>query len=196
MRGDSEKDMEKDGFCDFPKPLANFSAEAYMGRWYSIQHSSGTRLQQDNEQCVAADYSDLTADGKFVVSNQTSERLAVGEVFTAGEPAGWARVSFFGRQVDEANYKIIETDYETYSLVYACSDIGEKTVPQLWILARENTLDQAVIDKLNKKAARVAPKYDFNDAALDVHGDFCDYDREDGVAETERSDFSANFENE
>ena len=83
----------------------------------------------------------MTADGKFVVSNQTSERLAVGEVFTAGEPAGWARVSFFGRQVDEANYKIIETDYETYSLVYACSDIGEKTVPQLWILARENTLD-------------------------------------------------------
>ena len=56
-----------------------------------------------------------------------------GTATVAGQPNGWAIVSFFGQQFDEANYKIIDTDYDTYSMVYSCSP---DSIAFFWILSR------------------------------------------------------------
>ena len=53
---------------------------------------------------------------------------------------------------NSGDYNVWTTDYETYSLVYACS----QAVPNLiklekaWILSRTATLDQAIIEKLKQ----------------------------------------------
>ena len=94
-----------------------------------------------------------------------------GTATCSGQPNGWCIVSFFGKQYDEANYKIIDTDYENYAMVYTCDDIA-----YFWILSRTPTMDQALIDSLNAKAAKMLPNYDFTNAMIDVQGeDKCSY---------------------
>jgi len=48
---------------------------------------------------------------------------------------------------DTPNYTILHTDYDTYSIVYSCSNIipGLVSFDFLWILAREPELDDATM---------------------------------------------------
>jgi len=51
----------------------------------------------------------------------------------------------------QANYWIVDTDYDTYSLVYSCVDINGYARGEIyWILARENTLPDDTIARLKK----------------------------------------------
>ena len=59
---------------------------------------------------------------------------------------------FFSAQ-PYGDYWVLDTDYETYTLVYSCSDILVSNVQFLWILAREKTLDDATVARLTALAA-------------------------------------------
>jgi lipocalin len=49
-------------------------------------------------------------------------------------------------------FKVIDTDYSTYSLVYACGvTLGLFETEYAWILSRQPTLDQKIIDSLKNK---------------------------------------------
>ena len=53
---------------------------------------------------------------------------------------------------EKANYTIMDTDYETYSVVYSCEGYRNLVSFDLfWILAREPELDEAVIMDIVKK---------------------------------------------
>ena len=82
--------------------------------------------------------------GTFKVYNSSTvsflPRFGVhGDATVAGTPNGQAIVGFFGQSFDEPNYKVIATDYETYSMVYFCDPNANMTF--LWILSRTPTLD-------------------------------------------------------
>lgn len=53
---------------------------------------------------------------------------------------------------NSGDYNVWTTDYETYSLVYSCSQAVPNLVKleKAWILSRNTTLDQAIIDKLKQ----------------------------------------------
>ena len=75
-----------------------------------------------------------------------------------GEGVCQVRGSFY----PEGNYWILDTDYETYTLVYGC----DQWIPFLvhtenaWILSRTKTLPQAKIDEIEAKLKRLVPHYD------------------------------------
>ena len=160
--------------CDTVDPLDSFYPDRYMGTWYEIQHSMGQPFQPDSTSCTRAEYTDLDADaGTFkVYNNYQLGRLPPvgvhGTASCAGQPNGQCIVSFFGQKFDAPNYKIIDTDYDSYAMVYDCS---ENDMAYLWILSRTPTMDQTLFDSLNAQAAQKLPNYDFNNAAIDVQGD-------------------------
>ena len=129
-----------------------------MGTWYEIQHSKDEPFGSNDDDCTAADYTDLdTEAGTFVVHN--SYQLNLGDrtgVYGTGTVAGVADggqiiVNFSdSTPPTEPNYFIMETDYTSYSMVYACE---ANEIAYLWILSREPTLAQATIDTLNASAA-------------------------------------------
>ncbi len=48
------------------------------------------------------------------------------------------------------NYDVWKTDYQSYTLIYSCTQIvpGSLKYELIWILARDRTLDQNVISEL------------------------------------------------
>mmetsp|Transcript_35107 Transcript_35107/g.46210 ORF Transcript_35107/g.46210 Transcript_35107/m.46210 type:complete len:86 (-) Transcript_35107:170-427(-) len=73
---------------------------------------------------------------------------------------------------------VLDTDYETYSIVYSCSDYMDTvSFDMLWILAREREISDdlmlSLVDKINQKV----PEYGFFQNHLMCHqSDWCPYD--------------------
>ena len=124
-----------------------------MGTWYEIQHSHGAPFQPDSFECTTAVYSNLNAEaGTFNVDNTstigTKPRFGVhGSATIAGLPSGQAIVSFSATYGDKVNYNILDTDYDTYSIIYNCVDVPLAS-PLLWIVGRTPTMDPALLSKL------------------------------------------------
>ena len=95
-----------------------------------------------------------------------------GTASCANTPVGQCIVSFFGQQFSEPNYLVMDTDYETYSMVYSCQP---NDMAYLWILSRTPTMDPALLAHLNAQAAASLPNYDWNTAILDKQGKGCKY---------------------
>ena len=165
--------------CDTVEPLAEpFDAARYMGTWYEIQRSSGAIFQPDIQNCTQAEYTDLdAATASFTVKNSFQvlplpRAGLTGSATCAGTPNGQCIVSFFGQKFTEPNYLVMDTDYDTYAMVYACEP---NDMAYLWILSRTPTLDQDILDSLNAQAAERLPNYDFSKAYQNTQGDRCTY---------------------
>ena len=123
-------------------------------------------------------YSDLNAEaGTFTVYNSSTVGFLprtglTGSATVAGQPSGWAIVSFFGQEFTEANYKVFDTDYDSYSMVYACEPDSKAF---FWILSRTPTMDQDLYDSLVAKAHTLLPNYDWSTAVIDKQGGKCNY---------------------
>lgn len=60
----------------------------------------------------------------------------------------------------EANYWVVETDYETYSLVWSCAElVGLAHADIGWILGREQTLDEKLKERLKRKLSSLGLQY-------------------------------------
>jgi apolipoprotein D and lipocalin family protein len=47
------------------------------------------------------------------------------------------------------NYWILDTDYNYFSVVYHCIQIGDSTAQVAWILSKNKTLDNSVKEKVD-----------------------------------------------
>ena len=131
------------------KPVESFELERYLGSWYEI-----ARLDNSFEKGlsqVTADYS-LRDDGGIKVVNRgfNAEKAeweeAVGKGYFVGPPTvGQLKVSFFGPFYAGYNVIAVDNDYK-YAMVCG-SDRS-----YLWILARTDSLDQQVLDRLIAQA--------------------------------------------
>ena len=165
------------GKCDKVFPLSfPFEATRYMGTWYSIQHSSGSSFQPDFFDCTTAHYSGLNAEaGTFKVYNSSIisffPRYGVsGSAIIANQPNGQAIVSFSGPRDDKPNYKILDTDYDKYSIVYSCEET-KNSIPKLWILSRTPIMDSILLYELTTKLKYQLPNYDWSIVNIDKQGD-------------------------
>ena len=131
-------------------PVTGFESERYLGTWYEIarfDHSFEDGLSR-----VTATYS-KREDGGIRVLNKGYD-AATGEwdeaegkaYFVSDETTGHLKVSFFGPFY--ASYVIAELDKDNYQ--YSLVTGPDRSY--LWILARQPTLSQDVLDELLSKA--------------------------------------------
>ncbi len=131
-------------------PVTGFESERYLGTWYEIarfDHSFEEGLSR-----VTATYS-KREDGGIRVLNKGYD-AATGEwdeaegkaYFVSDETTGHLKVSFFGPFY--ASYVIADLDKDNYQ--YSLVTGPDRSY--LWILARQPTLSQDVLDELLSKA--------------------------------------------
>ena len=170
-----------DGFkCDSPAPLTNFDGAKYMGTWYEQAHRAHQPFQLDSWSCTEAQYSDLSSDGSFVVSNTSETKSQVGRRFgvegtgLCPDATGECYVSFFGQAYPtKPNYNVVSTDYTTYSIVYDCEEMTRYA--SLWYLARTPVASEAQLAKMNAIAKAALPNFDFSIMVYDDQGTQCSY---------------------
>ncbi|XP_070775480.1 apolipoprotein D-like [Enoplosus armatus] len=149
------------GRCPKPAVQENFDAARYLGKWYDIQ-----RLPHafQKGECSTATYS-LKSPGVVGVLNR--ELLADGTINSisgsamAKDPSEPAKlqVSFF-ENTPPAPYWVLSTDYDSYSLVYSCTDLGVLHVEFAWIMSRQPTLPEETIEELHSTLSSIGVRVD------------------------------------
>jgi apolipoprotein D and lipocalin family protein len=139
------------GIPEHIRPVTNFKAEKYLGKWYEI-----ARLENSFERDlthITADYS-LREDGGLKVLNRgylPSENIwkeAEGKAyFVNGANEGYLKVSFFGPFY--GSYIVFELDHENYQ--YALISGPDKSY--FWLLARQPKIKDEIKKVLLAKAA-------------------------------------------
>ncbi|RUS71427.1 hypothetical protein EGW08_020810 [Elysia chlorotica] len=137
---------------------------AYLGLWFSYANFDAPF--QWGSTCVRALYS-LKPNGKITVINSGNEDIKFygrtiyrrpirieGEAFIVNrsEPAG-LNVRFGGPDFDggKANYLIMDTDYDNFSVVYSCSQLSIFRIELAWILTRQKGVRPANLDSIYQR---------------------------------------------
>ncbi|NLZ05689.1 MAG: lipocalin [Phycisphaerae bacterium] len=132
------------------RPVGDFDLDRYLGTWYEIarlDHSFERGLTN-----VSATYTMRKDGGVDVLNKGYDERKgqwkqAKGKAYFADAPTtGHLKVSFFGPFY--GSYVIIALDRDQYSHALVCGPNRS----YLWILARDRSLDPAVVDMLVTRA--------------------------------------------
>jgi len=150
------------GIPDGVKPVSSFELDRYLGKWYEIarlDHSFERGLEK-----VTAEYS-LREDGGVRVLNRgfstkkgewdESEGKAY---FVQDENTGHLKVSFFGPFY--GSYVVFELDQTNYSYAF----ISGPDTSYLWLLAREPTVDEAVMTQFRERSSALG--FDINELIL------------------------------
>ncbi|KAK7944716.1 hypothetical protein WMY93_000444 [Mugilogobius chulae] len=149
------------GRCPQPAVQKDFDAARYLGTWFDI-----TKLPMSFQkgQCSTATYT-LQSPGVVGVFNR--ELLADGTIntitgtATAEDPSEPAKlsVSFFENS-PPAPYWVLDTDYESYTLVYSCTDLGILHADFAWIMSREPTMSPYTLARLVAKLTAIGVRVD------------------------------------
>merc|ERR1712127_38141 len=166
--------------CDHPAALTSFDGAAYMGTWYEQVHIKCQIFEPADATCVTAEYSDLQADGHFVVTNsmQSADFGARSGITGTGycpNGDGKCHVSFSnqGENDFKTNYQVIDTDYTSYAVVYACG----LAHPFLWLLTREAVASDDLYSYMMSSAAEKLPNFNFGSLTpREYQGAKCTYD--------------------
>ena len=166
-------------------PMETFDVSRYAGVWYEIVRDKWTPFEIA-QGCDIAQYT-ANEDGSVTVNNMGhrfiqgwSGAKANAAVADTGDAS--LVVDFSGKGADPSgkpNYTVLDTDYETYSIVYSCGDfLGLASFDFLWILSRENTMDDATMLSLINKIEAKLPEYGFFENHHMTRQHFkCDYDK-------------------
>merc|ERR1711962_1285464 len=108
------------GKCSDVGVQADF--EKYAGAWY-WSYMIDQPFLGDMEKCIRSDLSTNGAGFDVVTSGKTvynANRQSLGKYLSTQEfPSASMSLAFDGEM--PANYKVLETDYESYSCVYSCT---------------------------------------------------------------------------
>ena len=172
-----EQALQLPATCQPHDSLTDFNAELYMGTWFEQVHTVGSAFQSSTDVCGQAIYSDLTDDGHFSIYNSAQKTLDKPRSGVHGDgycpdSTGGCYVHFYGPGKDRPNYTVIDTDYSTYTVVYACS-IRQENV---WLITRDAVMSDELHQQMLDIVSSKLPTFDqtrFNH--VNVQGSECAY---------------------
>ncbi|KYQ55590.1 Apolipoprotein D [Trachymyrmex zeteki] len=141
------------GFCPEYIPMANFNRQRFMGIWYEAERYF--QLSEVVSRCVMSNYT-RGADGKYRVSNEVTNRFTGVKRILEGEIKPAASKSEEGKlQVKyttvpltpETKYSVLETDYDSYAVLWSCQGIGPVHAQNAWVMTRERVPSGKVLQK-------------------------------------------------
>ena len=124
------------GSCQSPALKQDFNSTKYLGLWYELYRDIDIPFEK-NAICVTADYGETSTPGMISVYNRNFDpsQYAYEDVTGTATCDGaqcLVKFGFFGG----GDYRIVDTDYDNYALVFSCSDFYFFHVEFAWILTR------------------------------------------------------------
>ncbi|CAK9811019.1 Apolipoprotein D [Anthophora plagiata] len=140
------------GFCPDYVPMANFDITKFLGIWYEAERYF--QLTEVISRCVMANYT-MSPGGKFRVSNEVTnrftgiKRVVEGEVKKAASKAeeGKLIVKYTIPLTPETKYSVLDTDYDSYAVLWSCSGIGPFHTQNAWVMTRDRLAPGTVLQK-------------------------------------------------
>ncbi len=132
--------------------LDSLDIDRYLGTWYEVARSKSIPFEKGN--CVRATYS-KSADGKGIdVLNQGtlddgSPNDIKGKAFFTKNPLKF-KLQFadsFIAKFFKGDYEIVNTDYDNFALIYACTDLYVCKNEWFWVLSRDPRISQEKLDE-------------------------------------------------
>ena len=162
------------GQCGTPALQSNFDATKYTGTWFQAAKDKNSPFENGN--CEQARYT-INADGTLRVFNSQYDN-STQEIITADGTA-WCNgpqcaVKFFWFS-PSADYRVMDTDYENYALIYACNDVFLGMVDFVWLLTRAQNPEQQYIQKALSTLAERVPAFTTDNLSWTYQGPACQY---------------------
>jgi apolipoprotein D and lipocalin family protein len=126
-----------------------FHTKDYLGKWYEVARHNTIPFQKG--ECTTAEYS-LNEAGNIAILNQ--EKLNDAYVGVKGEgfntdDAFRFKITFelgFFSKYFKGDYRVINTDYKNYAIIYSCTDYFFGKFYYAWILSRTPELPQILLE--------------------------------------------------
>ena len=160
------------GRCSKPSLQSSFDISSYVGTWYEIARDN--KIPFEYGDCVQARYA-LQSNGHISVHNSqlNPNTLSIDSAYADAKCSGpQCNIKFF--LTYSGDYRVLSTDYTSYSIVYSCSDFLFAHTENVWILARTETLSAsdltAALDTITSNT-----DYDVSNFYYTVQGGACTY---------------------
>ena len=177
--------------CQQPELEQNFDVNRYLGLWYEARRDKECKFEGavGTAKCNTAEYS-MNDDGSIHVLNSEYEEdkgewknpPAVGKA-TVVDPSkneGYLKVKF-GLLIPSGDYKVVETDYDSYTVIYTCTGVSHiYNIEYVWILTRDANPSDETMQKAFDAVTNKIPGYDlsnlYSTESMLSSGDACPYD--------------------
>ncbi|KAF6214068.1 hypothetical protein GE061_011799 [Apolygus lucorum] len=142
------------GWCPDKRAMAGFDIDKYLGTWYEAERYF--TVLEAGSRCARTNYT-KASDGRILVTNEITNRLTGIKRVLDGEirniPKGGVdskiSVKFSSLPFPlETEYIILDSDYDSYSVVWSCSGLGPLVNTQTaWVMTRERLPPGTVLQK-------------------------------------------------
>ena len=132
-------------------------------------------------ECVQAKYS-MKSNGVIEVHNSQFSKGKIDQIKGTVKCKG-AKCKVGFSPFITGDYRIVETDYETYAIVYSCTPYPFFKNEVVWILTRARIPDPSVIATAEGMIKAKLPKYSLDNFKKTQHGEDCQYLHEEYVAQ-------------
>lgn len=138
------------GWCPDFQAMANFNMDRFLGTWYEAERYF--TVSELGTRCVTTHYT-ATPEGRILITNEITnsitgfKRLMEGHLQMVGrEGEGRVLVKYSSLPLPyDFEYSILDTDYDTYAVMWACSGIGPVHTQNTWLLSRERLPSMSVM---------------------------------------------------
>ncbi|XP_046653698.1 apolipoprotein D-like [Daphnia pulicaria] len=133
--------------CPVVTTKPDFNYIPYAGLWYEIERFEN--VFQQGSTCIRAIYEEISPGvvsvlNTGVLSDGSLTNITGSATAISPEEPGHLIVSFPGRP--DGDYLVLDTDYTNYASVYSCGLAGAFVLEYAWLLGREQTMTQEVMD--------------------------------------------------
>jgi len=125
---------------------ADFDLDKYVGKWYEIERYPNWWEQGSCNDAVYA-----LKDGGFDITNSEIRDGSLREVTMEGahNPSSTALSSLRIRKKPWPWMQYLDTDYDSYTVVYSCSYYVITRFEFLWIMSRERTMSDETLQSIH-----------------------------------------------
>lgn len=140
------------GGCPDFESQPDFDMNKFLGTWYESERY--VNIFEAGTRCVKTNYT-KAVDGRFLVANEIMNRFTSVKRVLEGEIRLVVKGSESKLNVKypnlpipyESSLMVLDTDYDSYAVMWSCSSLGIINTQNAWILTREKLAPGTVLQK-------------------------------------------------